>query len=303
MAAIRGLGYVGIEASDLPAWDFFLEQLFGVPCDRRLEDGTRVIRVDEYERRIILHPGSADDVVYIGWEAASAADVGALAQQLRAGGVVVTEADAAACTRRNVQRLIQFSDPNGLPSEIYFGLPKASEPFTSGRLAGGFVTGDGGLGHFAFVARDYRETYDFYTKLLGFRLTDHVRGPGIAGEGMCFMHANQRHHTVVFGAIENFAPMFARVPSLARKKIHHLLLEVDTPADVVRAYDRCVIDHGVPLLLKIGRHNNDSIFSFYAMTPCGFALEFGWGATLVDDATWKPSVWGFEGMWGHEMGI
>ena len=303
MTAVLGLGYIGIEASDARAWHHFLAEMFGIECSDTLQDGTLLFRVDDFERRIIVHEGPKNDVAYIGWQAASAADLANLKSQIETMGVTVHEGTAALCRARNVEELIYFTDPNGLPSEIYYGLPEAKDPFESKLLSGNFVTGECGLGHFAYVANDYQETFNFYTKGLGFLLTDHVKLPGIQKEGMCFTHVNPRHHTVVFGERENFAPVFEKLPELEHKHIHHFLLEVDNPQDVIRAYDRCVIENDVPMLLKIGRHNNDSVFSFYAITPSGFALEFGWGATIVNDQTWEPKVWGPDGGWGHEPGV
>ena len=41
--------------------------------------------------------------------------------------------------------------------------------------------------------------------------------------------------------------------------------------------------------------------SFYARTPGGFMMEYGWGGRVVDPATWQavemhsgPSLWGHE---------
>jgi hypothetical protein len=41
------------------------------------------------------------------------------------------------------------------------------------------------------------------------------------------------------------------------------------------------------------------MLSFYAMTPSGFQFEYGWGARLVDDATWTPEVHDRISEWGH----
>jgi hypothetical protein len=41
--------------------------------------------------------------------------------------------------------------------------------------------------------------------------------------------------------------------------------------------------------------------SFYANTPSGFFIEFGWGARMIDPATWQPhETHDGPSYWGHE---
>ncbi len=68
--------------------------------------------------------------------------------------------------------------------------------------------------------------------------------------------------------------------------------------DVGSAFDICQAQGKVKV--QLGRHNNDRMFSFYALTPSGFQVEFGWGGVAVDDATWDDSaVYDRLSTWGH----
>ncbi len=51
-------------------------------------------------------------------------------------------------------------------------------------------------------------------------------------------------------------------------------------------YDLCK-QQNVPLATTLGRHTNDHMVSFYAFTPSGFQLEYGWGGRKIDDADWQ----------------
>jgi biphenyl-2,3-diol 1,2-dioxygenase len=42
------------------------------------------------------------------------------------------------------------------------------------------------------------------------------------------------------------------------------------------------------------------MFSFYAETPSGFEVEFGWGAREVDDRSWVVTRHDRTAMWGHK---
>lgn len=68
--------------------------------------------------------------------------------------------------------------------------------------------------------------------------------------------------------------------------------------DVGHAYDRC-LDAGVTIANTLGMHPNDRMFSFYARTPSGFDIEFGWGGRKIDDATWEIRQYDRLSVWGH----
>lgn len=40
--------------------------------------------------------------------------------------------------------------------------------------------------------------------------------------------------------------------------------------------------------------------SFYARTPSGFEVEFGWGGLPVDSATWRVARHEKMSSWGHK---
>jgi hypothetical protein len=82
------------------------------------------------------------------------------------------------------------------------------------------------------------------------------------------------------------------------KRIHHFMLEVASMDDVGLAFDRALRAR-VPIVMTLGRHPNDRMFSFYGKTPSGFEFECGWGARQVDDATWQPTTYDHISEWGH----
>ena len=71
MTAIRQLGYLGLEVSDLASWERFAVGVLGLEPAHRAEDGSLALRMDDRAQRIVLHPGPADDLAYLGFELAS----------------------------------------------------------------------------------------------------------------------------------------------------------------------------------------------------------------------------------------
>jgi len=288
MTSVKQLGYLGLEVSDFPRWEKFAVDLLGLEPGRRGADGTLALRLDSYEQRIVLHPGPADDLKYLGFEVANDADLEALGARLVRAGYTVTEGKAETAAARRVTRLLETTDPTGIPVELYVGAAVAQRPFTSPAVSG-FVADEEGLGHAVICARDPEATERFYLELLGLRLTDRVKiplNPDFTLE-IRFLHANARHHSIAFASV----PM--------PKRLHHFMLEARTADDVGRAHDR-MVTAGVPLAMDLGKHPNDQMFSFYAKTPSGFDVEFGSGGVKVDDETWSVRTYDHVSVWGHK---
>jgi hypothetical protein len=81
------------------------------------------------------------------------------------------------------------------------------------------------------------------------------------------------------------------------------MVELYSLDDVGQGYD---LAQGEPgrVGATLGRHANDHMTSFYARTPSGFMVEYGWGGRSIDPASWQaeechegPSLWGHDRDW------
>ena len=128
------------------------------------------------------------------------------------------------------------------------------------------------------TVKDTQRSHDFYTGVLGFRLSDwvciddHIR--------LCFLRCNARHHSIAFAPC-----MPGKSP-----RLQHVMLEVESLDDVMRAY-HFLRTHKAPIGMGPGRHPNRQTIHVYVQTPGGFAVEFGWGHRRLDDATHQPIVY------------
>lgn len=285
--SVRSLGYLVLGASDIGAWLRYAADVLGVQVDEDGAGGLK-LRVDSRDWRIAVQPSNADDILAAGWEVAGAAELDALVSALNAAGVpAAVDTDLAA--KRGVRGLARFTDPAGIPGELFWGATERFErPLVSPAGVSGFVTGGEGLGHIVVAAADPSAMQAFYQTHLGFRLSDHIDikgGPhGIIP--VTFMHCNPRHHSLAFA------------PAPPPKKLLHFMVQTQSLDDVGFALDR-LAKHGGRLALTLGRHSNDHMISFYAFTPSGFEVEYGWGARSIDDATWLPTRHDVTSMWGH----
>lgn len=290
MVAISRLGYLGFEVGDVAAWERFAVDALGLVVSDRRSDGSVAFRMDGQAQRIVVHPGTRDDLAYAGFEVDDEATLHRLSTNLARGGFPTTDLGPDVAGARRVTRVHRVEDPSGVPIELFHGPERTADPFRSALVPSGFVTGDEGLGHVVFGAVDGQASERFYCELLGMRLSDRIEAELAPGFSLLitFLHANPRHHTVAFAA----APM--------PKRIHHFMLEVGAMDDVGHAYDRCLAA-GVEIANTLGVHPNDRMFSFYARTPSGFDVEFGWGGRKIDDATWTPERYDRLSIWGHRM--
>lgn len=284
---VLGVGYFVFEVADLAAWHTLLVSGLGLTDGGLLADGMRAYRLDERSARVLLREGSADDLVALGFEVDGEAALAAVEGRAREAGVAFERASEADAAARCVAALARVVEPGGVVLELFAGAVAASEPLDRSINAGGFVTGVLGAGHLALRADDIEHTRAFFERLLGFRLSDHIRCELRGGfqVDITFLHVNARHHSVALGR---------GLP----KHLHHFMVQVAALDDLGRAYDR-FFDLGLPVTQSLGRHPNDRMLSFYAKTPSGFEIECGYGGVEIDDATWTPTTYDQISLWGH----
>ncbi len=276
---IRGLGYIGIDVADVPSWQRYAEVLGTMA----LPDGDGFcMKIDERPFRVAVRPaGVAERLAFAGWELPDRAALEEAAAELDKAGCVVDTVSPGDCADRRVRGMIRTTDPGGFSIELFHGPVHDHELFVSPTGISGFETGPQGLGHIVLGTPNLAESVDFYTNLLGFRVSDYWK-PG--DEDVVFMRCNPRHHSLAL----------VGAPEAA---LYHFMLEARTLDDVGYTLDRHH-DTGTPISMGIGKHTNDRMVSFYSRSPSGFDVEFGFGGLLVDDATWtvtqitKPSFWG-----------
>ena len=243
----------------------------------------RAFRMDDRKQRLVVTGDEGEGLGFLGWEAADAAALDALAARLDAHGVKVSRAPRSLADERHVADLILFEDPAGNRLEAFHGPALASDPFRPGRPISGFRTGPLGMGHAVLHVEDVEPLLPFYRDLLGFRVSDY----GLKPYKLYFFHINGRHHS------------FAMVGS-GKRGMHHFMVELCALDDVGQGYDLAQLEDG-RVAYTLGRHTNDHMTSFYTHSPSGFFVEYGWAGLVIDPATWQPhETHDGPSLWGHE---
>lgn len=285
---ISRLGALSVDVTDLEAWRHVLVDLLGLHARPRESDqDPLLIRIDDHHHRIALYPAQEDRIRTITWEVDSLEELQAIAQRVAAENIAVEWVSVGEPAERIALAAFRFVDSDGFPNEVCFGPTVDHRPLEQGRVIGGFVTGELGLGHVVLMCNDYPAAVDFYTRVLGFRLTDYIVWDGADAT---FMHCNARHHSLA---------LMNECFSFKGGDFNHLMLEVASLDDVGRAYD-IVNEAGIALQMTFGRHTNDGVTSFYLRTPSGFGIEIGYGGEKVNSDDWEVKTFRSPSRWGHE---
>ena len=288
MGLIKRLGMVGAEASDLKTWEVFAGHCMGMMVTPHHNNNGFALRIDERKQRFWISEGPLDDMTFLGWEVDNVAAVNTLAEQLQARGHEVKWGTDKEHSDREVERFFKFKDPSGNPHEIFCGAAIATTPFVSPTLRGKFITGDQGMGHSVLMQRDIHEADEFF-RALDFGVSDYIsEDGGIVVANLLFMHVNKRHHSI------GIAPGAPHI----RKRIDHVMIQVDNMDDVGLSFDRC-IDSGIRIRETIGRHPNDKMFSFYPHTPSGWSIEMGYEALTVVPGQHETNFFHQMSAWGN----
>ena len=132
---VTQLGYLGIGVSDLSGWKEFAASALGIQENGTGARGEVYFRIDDHHQRFARFPTGEDDLLHAGWEAKDAEAMRAIARQVRALSVEVTEASREEAAARMALGLIRFKDPDGLDVEVYHGALLHRTPFHSPRGA------------------------------------------------------------------------------------------------------------------------------------------------------------------------
>ncbi len=284
--SIARLGAFAVTVADIEAWHHLLVDLLELDVRPRTSaQEPLLVRLDDRHHRIALYPGSTDEIRRVTWEVDTPTELHRLADAITAEHIAVDWVGADTPERPMAQSGFRFDDPDEFPTEIVVGPVSELSPVTQGGVISGFVTGELGLGHVVYMCKDYPASVDFYTRVLGFNLTDYIVWDGADAT---FLHCNPRHHSV---ALMNECFGFRG------GDFNHLMIETATLDDVGRAYDR-ICRAGIDLKMTLGRHTNDGVTSFYLATPSGFGIEIGWGGDVVGE-DWVVKTYDAPARWGH----
>ena len=273
MTTIHDIMQVGVGVPDLEKFENFARDMLGFAVSRSPSGKVAYVRPDRYQHRIAARTASKPVLDYIGFDVGNSQELAEWKMKLTAEGIDWRHSRPEECAERHVSDFIEFKDPDGHALALSYNFEVGEEPVRYTRDLRVL-----GLGHVLLTVQDTRRSHDFYTRVLGFRLSDWVYvNDNIR---LCFLRCNERHHSIAFAPC-----MPGKSP-----RLQHVMLEVESLDDVMRSYHFLRM-HQAPIGMGPGRHPNCQTIHVYVQTPGGFAVEYGWGHLRLDDATHQPIIY------------
>ena len=138
----------------------------------------------------------------------------------------------------------------------------------------------GKIGHVVLNVQDVERSTQFYTQVLGFRISDVYPEEMVSG-GMVFLRCNPDHHGIALVGSTN-APA-------ENVELNHIAFEVATVDEVVRARDH-LRRHGVEIDFE-GRRRAGCQLAVEFRDPDNHRLEIYWGIDQIgSDGAVRPAA-------------
>ena len=126
------------------------------------------------------------------------------------------------------------------------------------------------IGHVVLRSADLERSVDFYTRVLGFQVSD-VYGDEMVKGGMVFLRFNADHHGIA---------LVGGMPGPAGKReMHHMAFEVSTLEEVFAAREH-LRREGATIVFE-GRRRAGVQIAVEFLDPDGHHLEIYWGLDQV----------------------
>ena len=247
-------------------------------------------RNDDKAQRVIVEPGPANDAVYVGFEAVDDAAFDAIVAS--GSKPPASRSHGGTDDERTARRVSDWPTRwrRGGPVELAAGLEDAATPTSSPLVPGGFLTDGVGFGHAVFATTAFDESHAFATDGLGMVQSDWLEkeiAEGIELE-VRFYHCNPGTTAWRWPGAVRPAPEAAprdgrdERPRRRRRRV------------------RPRVDGRARHPQRLGRHDNDRMFSFYVASPAGFQVEVGYGARTITDDWDDNRRYDRISVWGHQ---
>jgi len=241
---VRRLGHVTFETADVDHQIAHYTNVVGLTVSLR-EKEKAILATHLGEEVVVLERGDTPRCKALSLHVDPSVDLTTAARELSGKGI---KSERRRDVTPNMQDVLVFEDPNGTRVELF------SE---SGRLPRKEASNGAApikLGHIAFMVRDAQQMVDFYTSMLGFRVSDW------AGDFFAFLRCGPDHHTVNFLRGDE-------------QRLHHFAFELKDWAHVQKACDHFG-EKDVEIVWGPGRHGIGHNIFVYHFDPEHRVVEF-----------------------------
>lgn len=223
MVSVCRIGHVSLETPDIASEVAHYTEVVGLVETTR-ESNRVILSTSLGEEVLILEKGSSAQVVRMAFQVAPGSDFDEIERSLQEAGI---RSRRASNPTPAISDTLLFEDPRGTTIELF---SEAKQPLPA--EAKGIMPLK--LGHVAYVVPSPQVMVDFYTNVLGFRVSDWM------GDYFAFLRCGPDHHTVNFVTGE-------------RSGMHHMAFELKDWSHVQQACE-VLGQKNIKIIWGPGRH-------------------------------------------------
>ncbi len=271
---VKHVSHVALKTRNVEGQAAFYADIVGLGETQRDTAGRVYLRCNANHHAVVLVPSTENGLDHYALDVGDAAALESAANALTRAGISYETETAGELGQGPSLRL---RDPDGYIVELIGGIEQVSPNY------GPRAVQPRKLGHVTLLVDDCKRTAEFYSEVLGFRVSDWV------DDIFLWMRCNPDHHGLAF-AKTGFV------------KMHHFAFEVVDFSYLARQADH-LMNNGYVLLYGPGRHGpGQNQFEYFRDLEKNL-VEFMCDIQQIwDDATYVPRVWSANELWVNMWG-
>ncbi len=243
MIKARRFSHVTFETPDLDRQIAYFTEINGLALADRV-NGRAYLATKHGDLAVTLEAGAQARCARLAFQVAPETEFDDIRKGIEAEGL---RAETRNDSVPGVAQMLSFEDPKGTVCEVFAAQTPIGEP----RAVAGI--GPIKLGHLAFVVPEPKPLADFYSRVLGLRVSDWIQ------DWFVFMRCGPDHHTINFVKGK-------------RTQMHHVAFELKDWAQVQVACD-FLGNKKIPIIWGPGRHGPGHNIYTYHRNPDDQIIE------------------------------
>jgi len=262
---IGAIRHVGLFTPALEAHAHFYSDIWGLDVVQQTPD-TIYLRGSSSEPFILsLHRSDRLGLHHIAYAVADEAEVLSVASELNEAGVRIVR-EPSRREEPGGGYGMRFIDPDGRCVELSSDVAQHTDGWRAKNVEPRSIC------HVVNNTPDLERICDFYTRVLGFRISDW------SADQMAFLRSDSKHHNISFN----------RAPHASVNHIAYLVSSVD---EVMRGISN-LRKHGIEPSWGPGRHGPGNNIFCYFKDPFGYVAEYTSDIDYItDESKHEPKVW------------
>lgn len=271
---VKQVSHVALKTRDVEQQANFYTNIVGLGETQRDSSGRVYLRCNENHHAVVLIPSSEAGIDHYALDVGGPAELESAATALSRAGIAYETEGTGELGQGSS---LHLHDPDGYVVELIGGMAQVDPTY------GSRAAQPRKLGHVTLLVDDCKRSAEFYSEVLGFRVSDWVE------DIFLWMRCNPDHHGLAF-AKGNSGTM------------HHFAFEVVDFSYLARQAEH-LMQNGYMLLYGPGRHGPGKNQFEYFRDPERNLVEFMCDIQQIwDDATYVPRVWSTKEKWVNMWG-